>query len=192
MRRITANVASEPFLNRKVPLAVAGSLAGLALLATALNLTIFLVRGGQYRAHRATLRGQQEKLQTLNRRLSDQKKLLEGPEVERYASEAGFIRWVLDGKRFSWTVFLDEVEKVKPYGVMVTDLSPRLDPEGRVLVSLRGVANPRDEVLKFENNLFASHCFRGAELTSENKDSTNAAWTRFDLTFEYLPPGGAP
>lgn len=191
MSRLSANVATAPFINRRVPLAVAGGLGALALLATGLNLTLFVLRGGQYRAQRAVLQGQERKLQELNRQLAAQKKLLEGPEVGLYAAEASFMRGVLDGKRFSWTGFLEHVEGVKPYGVMVVDLTPRADTDGRIMVTLRGVASPRAEILKFEDNLFRSPNFKGAELASEEKDSTNTAWTHFQLTFEYMP-GGAP
>jgi len=190
VRRIDSNLASEPFLNRRIPLLVAGVLAALALAATALNLVLFVVRGGEYRSHHAKRGEQQTRLGELEKELAQAKKLLEGKEVDQYAAEAGFVADLMERRRFSWTLFLDRVEDVKPYGVMVTDLTPSPTRDGGVEVRIRGVANVREEILKLEQNLLDCPYFRNPKLESEERDR-NGPLTKFALSAEYLP-GGRP
>lgn len=187
MRRIESNLASQPFLNRRVPVAVATSLVGLALLGTALNIGLFVLRGGEYRRHQAQRKAQQERLKSLERDLERENRLLEGREVDEYASESAFILGVLERRRFAWTTLLDHLEDEKPFGVMLNDLAMVETPGGRISIKIRGTANARGEMLKLEDNLLRSPRFEDPRLESEERDPANP-WTRFSLSVEYLQP----
>jgi len=190
VRRIESNLATEPFLNRRIPLLIAGVLAALAMVATVLNLVLFLVRGGEYRNHKATRAQQQERLVEVDKQLAQAKKLLEGREVDQYAAEAEFAAELIERRQFSWTQFLDRVEAVKPFGVMVNDLDPSVNTDGGIEVRLRGSANAREELLKLEKNLLDCPYFKNPLLESEDRDG-NTPLIKFSVRAEYLP-GGRP
>lgn len=192
VRRLTNNLAAEPFLNRRVPVAVALALAGLAVAATAANLLLFVVRGGEYRQYRAERAAQQERMAQLAQELKDQARVLEGREVSDYVAGARFAQALLEEKRFSWNRFLEDLEDAKPFGVMYSDIAPRGTSDGTLEVRLRGAANSREEVLALEQNLLESPAFRSPQLDSEEKDQ-GGTLTRFSITVRYAgPSAGAP
>jgi Tfp pilus assembly protein PilN len=186
VKRLHSNLATEPFINRRVPVAVAASLIGLALLATVVSVALFGLRGGEYRSQRKTLEEQRLKLDKINRELSEEKRLLQGPAVATYASEGGFMAQVLDHKRFDWIALLDRVEAIKPYGARFTDVSPQRDEKTGWTIRLKGEANNRDEILKLEANLFASPFFQEPRLLREGRQ-TNSQTLQFEVSAAYLP-----
>ena len=186
MKRLRSNLATEPFINRRIPIIVAASLIGLALLATAISATLFGLRGGKYRSQRNTLSEQRLKLEKLGREVSEEQQLLKGQAVAVYASEGGFMSGVLDRKRFDWIAMLDKVESIKPYGARFTDVSPQHDDKAGWRINIKGEANSRDEILKLESNLFASPWFKEPRLVREGRQP-NASTLQFEATAIYLP-----
>ncbi len=186
MKRLNVNMASSPFINRAVLSAILSTVLGAVLLFTALNVASFSILGRSYRKEKGILRAQEARLSTLKREITGEKKLLTGGETASLSKESGFLAGVLAAKRFSWTHFLDDLERVKPYGVMFVSVSPQSTKESTVKVNLRGVANPRKELLELENNFFNDSAFRNAEVTAESKNEGNP-WTTFQISVEYLP-----
>ncbi len=186
MKRLHSNLATEPFINRRIPVAIAASLLGLALLATFVSVALFGLRGGKYRSQRKTLAEQRLKLDKINRELSEEKRLLQGPAVATYASEGGFMARVLDHKRVDWIALLDRVEAIKPYGARFTDVSPQRDEKTGWTIRLKGEANYRDEILKLEANLFSSPFFQEPRLVREGRQ-TNSPTLQFEVAAAYLP-----
>ncbi len=186
VKRLRGNLATEPFINRRIPVSVVSSLLGLALLATVANVVLFAVRGGRYRSQRQTLAEQNAKLEKLNRDLAEEKRLLEGPAVAIYASEGGFMEKVLKRKRFDWTALLDSIESVKPYGARLMDVAPQWDEKTGWSLRLRGEANNMDEILKFEGNLFSSPRFKESRLMREGRQP-NGATIQYEISAVYLP-----
>jgi hypothetical protein len=191
MPRLQINFASTPFINRMVPLAALAVLAFLALALTVTNLTLFAVFGGEYRTLRSSTAKQQVRIATLTQEIQGRRKEIASPAVATFMGEAVFLDGVLRMKSFSWTLFLSRLEEAKSYGIMLQSVNPTVEKDGKINVTLRGVANPRDELLKFENNLFRSNYFRNATLRSEQKDLANP-WTSFDIVAEYDPNGYPP
>lgn len=191
MPRLHVNFASDPFINRVVPLAAIALFAFVALAMTATNLTLFAVFGGEYRTLRSKTTQQQARLVKLTTEVQSRKTEISSPAVATFMGEAAFLDGVLRAKAFSWSLFLARLEEAKAYGVMLQTVNPKVNSDGRIGVSLRGVANPREELLKYENNLFRSNFFRNVTLRGEQKDPSNP-WVQFDITADYDPEGYPP
>ena len=84
----------------------------------------------------------------------------------------------------------EDLERVKPFGVLMEGVTPTLGRDGLVLVTLRGKANQRSELLKFEQNLMGDASFRGFELQNEQKEQ-GSPFIVFNITVNYIP-GGKP
>ncbi len=186
MKTLRINLASDPFVNRLFPVAAVGAVLGLALALTIFNLASFFLLGREYRQEKAELAKQEQRLAVLNKDMAQKKKVLESGGIARFAQEADFVNDILKAKRFSWTVFLTDLERIKPYGAMFTNISPRFAKDGTIEVSLRGVANPRAELLKLEDNLFKDPAFRNSRLETEKRETDNP-WTTFQISCTYLP-----
>ncbi len=189
MKRLTINLASDPFVNRVFPMTAVGVVVGLAVALTLFNLVSFILLGRTYRKEKAELSRQEQRLTVLKTDIAQKRKVLESGGITRFAREADFVDSLLKAKRFSWTLFLTDLERIKPYGAMFTSIAPNFTKEGTIDVRLRGVANPRDQLLKLEENLFKDEAFTNSKLQSEKREKSNP-WTTFQITFEYLPEVG--
>lgn len=186
MRRVWMNFADVPFFNRRVPAAVVLLVVGAAVILTLFNLVTFFVVGREFRTERKVLLHQRQRMETLQKEMSERRADLEGRDTGALAGEVAFLARLIENKRFDWPRFLADLERVKPYGVMLTAVTPKVRESGVVQVQLRGVANPRGELLKLEENLFSDPRFRAGKLEGEQKDP-GSPWITFSLTCEYLP-----
>lgn len=186
MKRLNVNLASAPFVNRYVLSGTLGLIVVAALVLTTVNAVSFYVLGRSYRAERKTLNNQEVTLSKLNREIAEKKAMLAGGKASALSGETQFIGRVLAAKRFSWITFLGDLERVKPYGVMFLSVSPSFTKEGTIVVSLGGVGNKRDQLLKLESNLFSDSVFRKVRLSQEQKKE-GSPWTTFHISVEYIP-----
>lgn len=190
MKTISSNLASKPFLNRRVPLLICAVLAALALLATVTNLALFVIRGKEYRELKAEGKAQQTRVKELEEALRADQVRLEGKEAAQYWEEARFAETLFVRKRFSWTMLLNRLESVKPFGVSFSEISPRMDDAGAVELRLRGSATQREEMLKLEQNLLGDAHFMDPKLTDEKPAQGGSPLTEFQITVTYLAAAG--
>jgi len=190
MKRLNINAAETPFVNRVVPVTAVVGLGALALILTVVNLTSFVLLGSDFRSQRSELRGKEQRLQFLKKDITEKEKVLESSSVASFAGEAQFVSGVLELKRFSWTQFFEDLERVKAFGVQLETVTPSFGQGRSVLVSLRGKANQRGELLKFEQNLMGDPSFCGLRLQNESKEQ-GSPFVNFNITVEYVP-GGNP
>ena len=186
MRRLGVNLATVPFVNRAIPLTVLSVVLSAALLLTIFNLASFAILGTEYRSQRKTLQHQEERLQTLQSDLSKKQSALESASVVSFSEEADLVATFLAQKRFSWLQVLSDLEQVKAFGVQMRTVSPQLDATGAVHLTILGVANPRAELMRFEQNLFSDPKFREVQLQGEQRDPAGPM-TTFTLSCIYIP-----
>jgi hypothetical protein len=186
MKRLDVNLATAPFANRVVPMSILSAVMGVALLLTIFNLASFAILGSEYRSQRKILKNQEERLQVLQKDLSRRQATLDKAAASTFSQEAALVATMLDQKRFSWLKVLHDLESVKSYGVMMNGVSPQADADGVIHLNVRGVANPRSELMRFEQNLFSDARFREVKLHDEQRDSTSPM-TTFNLSCVYLP-----
>jgi Tfp pilus assembly protein PilN len=189
MKRLWMNFAEAPFVNRALPLSLLLLVTGTAALFTLFNALTFVLVGSEFRTERKTLEVQKKRLASLEAEEAEKKRILEGGNVAALAGEARFLQQVLDAKRFDWPRLLKDLERVKPYGVMLESVTPRIGKGAVVTIQLRGVANPRAELLKLEENLFSDPRFESVKLEGEQKE-TGSPWIRFTLSCTYRPEAG--
>jgi hypothetical protein len=186
MARIQVNLAEKPFVNRVVPLILFFVLTGAALIFTLVNFAMFSYTGGGYRRLRTSVAEQEVAIQDVTLRIGEKQAVIQAATDRIFTEEARFVDELLLEKGFSWTLFLTRFEEVKAYGTMLQRIVPKIDKDGRVMVSVQGQANPRTEMLKLEQNLFESRYFRNAQIETEAKDPQNP-WIEFKINFEYVP-----
>jgi Tfp pilus assembly protein PilN len=153
---------------------------------TLFNLTSVFILGKDYRAQRSELKHKKERLEFLKKDVAEKQKILDSTGVATFAGEAQFVSEVLALKRFSWIRFLEDLERVKPFGVQLETVSPSIGKGKSVGVTLNGRANQRSELLKFEQNLMNDSSFYGFLLQNETREK-NSPFVGFGLTTKYIP-----
>jgi hypothetical protein len=91
-------------------------------------------------------------------------------------------------RRFSWGLFLTELEKRVPDHLSIT----RIQPEDRTIL-LEGVAYSLKELSEFSERLEQDHRFGKLFLTrEEHLDTDDGVVVAFSMQFEYHPPSLPP
>lgn len=195
--RITVNLASRPFADigpalKQLRIAAA-VLAALSLLFW-LGIHLFHAKAEAARARDHSLDGA---LSNLTSERQGYQKQLQQPENVKVLTQAESLNHLFDEKAFSWTLAMEDLERVLPASVQVTSLEPVRDKSGTITLHLR-VQGPRDRAVELVENLEHSRRFvlpRIVNETAENGSGPNqnlepvSATSRvnFDLLADYNP-----
>lgn len=196
--KITLNLATRPFVDlgpllRQLRIGM-GTAAVLSLL-FALGLHLVHDSAERARAREHALDGQ---IARVTQERQGYKSLMQRPENARLVAETTALNELFDEKAFSWTLSLENLERVMPAGVHVQTLEPRREKDGRISVHLR-VGGPRDRVEELERGLERSERFRNPRIVGESADQTTGFNQKqepvspqnkftFDIFADYNPP----
>jgi len=189
--RVSVNFASREYIiARKVYLSL---LAGAVLLVGLFGYqySIYASSQEQYSMLQAML----AKEDALEANIMDRyKKASEGvtrDEINKTISEADFANEVLIKKSFSWTQFLNRIEKLIPRGVGVNTISPDFKS---LYVDISGSADNMDKLLEFIDTMTKSEYFEdlppnfSSTRQVVDKD-TGKTVEAFNIRIRYYPEG---
>lgn len=182
------NFAETPFINRKIPTIVLIVIGSLAIVILLLNISLALLNGGSYIKQRRLLKEQSQTKNTLEKRYKEAVESFSTKDFPSLSKEAIYLTDVLAQKKFSWLIFLNRLEKVKPYKSIFQSISPKVRKDGSFYVKVKGLAQPRGEIFKLEENIFQSEYFGKPHLVNEELDKTTT-WQAFEIEFIYYPEG---
>lgn len=188
MKRFVINFAAKPFINTKILTYILLVLFLLILLSTVYNVLFFYYNGKEYIISLKKLKNQNVEKVQLNNKLKEAEKILSDKNVILLKREALYLKEILDKKEFSFLKFLERLEKIKPYRSLFQSITPKLMKDGNFLVKVKGVANPREEIFKLEENIFKSDYFGKPHLIYEELEKTTQ-WQAFEINFIYYPRG---
>ncbi len=200
--RIDLNLATRPYFNlapalRRLRIAI----AALVVAALALGAGLYAI---DEQAHQARLRSeavdaQIARVQAERNAAQARMKL---PENAAVLTEAQNLNQLFDAKAFSWTLAMEDLERMLPPGVQVTTLEPMRDSkDGHISVHVR-VLGPRDKSIDLVRNLEHSRRFTQPRIVGESAETasgpnqriepvTASSRVNFDLLAEYNPPTDA-
>jgi type IV pilus assembly protein PilN len=172
--RLTVNLASRPFADlaptiRKLRIGM-GILAGVALL-LAIGLHLLGSSAAAARAREARI---DNSLVGLNHEQQGYRAMMAQPANATVLNESEELNRLIDEKSFSWTLAMEDLERVLPAGVQVTTLEPNRDKKtGEISVRLR-VVGPRDKAVELVHNLEHSRHFLSPRIVAETAESSIA------------------
>lgn len=155
---ITPNLATRPFLNTR-PVWLLTAVAGVfALILIGFNLRLFLVENRTL-GDEITRRNDLELLyRTVAAEVSSDVNDLQRVPWASLRARVDATNLVLREHNFSWLRMLDDVERVMPYDVRLTRISPGVGPEG-VTLSFSVIGRNRDAMLQLLDNFIADPRF---------------------------------
>ena len=97
-------------------------------------------------------------------------------------NEFSYVNNLIEKKNFSWSKFLSQLESTVPQGkISITSVNPSFSGGN---VSIDGVANSIDDLIKFMKNLQNSANFKNAFLNEQrNASESNVS---FNISFKYF------
>ncbi|MDX2435543.1 MAG: PilN domain-containing protein [Acidobacteriota bacterium] len=174
---ITPSLASRPFLNTR-PVWVMTIAAGcIALVLIVLNIHFFLTTNRAVEDEIVTRDALEERFGELEGDAQQEIAFLNRVPWRRLEARVNATNLVLQEHAFSWLQMLDDIERVMPYDVRLTRISPSVGPEG-VMLTFEVVARNRDAMLDFIDNLVEDPRFDEPSLANEvtPEDSTTGTY----------------
>jgi type IV pilus assembly protein PilN len=195
---ITLNLATRPFADlgpaiKRLRIGM-GVLAVIAI-GLGLGLRAFHHKADLARAHNHSLDGQ---IANINLERQGYQKMMQLPNNHQVVVEATELNKLFDGKGFSWTLAMEDLETVLPGGVQVSTLEPVRDEKTGVITLHLRVIGPRNLAVDLVRNLEHSKRFLQPRIVGENAEATEGQGQKlepvsasnrvdFDLLAEYNP-----
>lgn len=185
---ITPNLASRPFLNKRPVwlLTAVSGLVGAVLIA--LNLHLYLVADRTLASETRTADELEQQVTELERRLRADVTVLERVPWRSLKGRVEATNLILREHAFSWLVMLDDIERIMPYDVRMTRISPAVGADG-VNLSLEVVGRHRNALLELLDHMIADPRFDDPTPQAERTpDDSSSGLYSLSLRVRYLPP----
>lgn len=164
--RVRLNLATNPLLTHRrflVGSAAIAFVAGIVFLALGWHVyaayraeSVITAKMQEIRTERAELEARREKLDQFFKR----------PENAKLSDRAAYLNSIIDESGFLWTQMFTDLEHVKPAGVRVLSISPKM-VKGNMEVKLKVGAASDEAKLKFLRALEGSKVFANVLLLSD-------------------------
>lgn len=189
--RININFASRDYLlARKVYLALAAAIAA-SVLVFVYNLGVYKNSAQKAGVFSNQLSAQKKIAAEMDLKLAAIEKGVNAADVKAALGEANFANRVIAIRVFSWTTFLNRLEKVVPEGVGINNISPDFQS---LNINISGEAVSSNRLMEFLNRLTTSKYFEEIPPTFHtnkvlaDKDNGKTLQT-FGLAIKYSPDG---
>jgi Tfp pilus assembly protein PilN len=188
MAEFDLNLSTRPFpAYRLTNIALALVLGVLAVV------SILQVRGFiRYSNMAAAIRAQEQEnrieADALAETVTELESRLDRPESAAKLSEIGYLNQLILRKELSWTKLFGILEGMVPRDVHLTNLTPGLDENGQIVLSLAVRARSMADVKEFLERVEKSAVFRDLKVRVEEKtEPTLSPDIDVTLTAVYLP-----
>lgn len=197
--RVTLNLATRPYADfGPILLRLRIAIAVLAVVALGLGLGLYAI-GAKAAAARTEAAKLDHSIARVQQERQGYQALMKQPENAAVLTGAENLNQLIDQKAFSWTLAMEDLERVLPGGVQATTLEPTRDPKtGEITLKLR-VLGPRDRAIELVQNLEHSRRFVHPRIAGESEEATSGPNQRvepvsassrvnFEVVAEYVPP----
>jgi len=196
------NLARRPFVNTRPVTRVSAILWILGLLLLLGNVSLFWSYHSGSANKRAELDRLEQDVQRQQQTVQQLEQRLAALELEQQNRQVRYLNRKIAERTFSWSLLFDRIAEVLPNDVRLTRLTPRslarkntgrredeLEPlDGRVLLTIHGMAKSDEELLTFVDRLFAHDSFDEPDLSRETRADVNDP-VEFDVQVTYIPGG---
>lgn len=163
--RVRLNLATKPLLTHRrflVAAAAVAFVAGIVFLALGWHVYAAYRSASVNNAKMQQLRLEQAELEARRQKLDA---FFKRPENAKLSDRAAYLNSIIDESSFLWTQMFMDLEHVKPAGVRVLSISPRM-VKGNMEIKLKVGATSDEARLKFIRSLETSKAFANILLLS--------------------------
>jgi len=184
---ITPNLATRPFLNTRPVWLVAVAAGLLALILIGFNLRLYLV-ANRHLDDETTKRDELElRYSALATEVKANVDVLERVPWRSLQGRVDATNLILREHSFSWIEMLDDIERVMPYDLRLTRISPSVGSD-EVTLSLVAIARNRDVMLELLDNMIVDPRFENpTPLSEKTPEETKLATYLLSMRVTYQP-----
>jgi type IV pilus assembly protein PilN len=194
--RFDINLASQPYEDARQFWMRWGSALGVGLLFTLVLLTMTIVGWVNARRDHRTMAQIRAQIADRDERRMEAERFLGLPENRTTRDESQVLNELIEKKAFSWTLVLENLEKVMPGRVHLVSIHPELDPDNQLAMKMTVAGDSRDRAIELMKRMEDSRRFSQTNMLSERSmESKNGDTEQFDIAAVYIPetlPEAAP
>jgi hypothetical protein len=164
---LRTNLSTRPFYNIRAVQAALGALVALVILFTLFNVISLLQLATSQRSLGARAVQAQNDAAKLRADAAQIRAQINAKELEVVSAAAREAKSIIEMRAFSWTDLLAQFEKTLPENVRITAVQPRLEKDGRFIISMRVEAKEIGDVEKFLEDLERTGAFHNVLTTDE-------------------------
>ena len=188
---IAPNLASRPHLNTRPVWVVTAVAAMIALIFAVVNTQVWLKSSRSLEEQIVRYDQLEAEYQRLTTEVSEQAENLNRVPWKSLAARVNAVNTVIREHEFSWIGLLDDIERVLPYDVRLTKISPNLNAD-TVNLSLTAIGRSREALLDFFDTLIKDPSFSDPTPLSEMTPEESGLGYVFNMTVVHHPNEVAP
>lgn len=158
---LRTNLATRPFYNERVVHAVLVLVAVLAVALTVFNVARIVSLSRRH----AEVSGQAARAETkaaaLRRAADGVRRTINTRDLEAVAIQAREANDIIDSRTFSWTDLFNQFETTLPEDARIVSVAPRIERDGRMIVTMVVVGRRTEDIDSFVERLEATGTFAG-------------------------------
>lgn len=186
--RFDINLASRPYEDARLFWIRWGTGLGAATLFTLVLLTLTVVGWFNARRDHQTIAQIRTQIADRDQRRMEAEQFLGRPENSTTRDESQVLNELIERKAFSWTMVLENLEKVMPARVHLVSIHPELDPDNQLALKMTVAGDSRDRAIELARRMEDSRRFAQTDIISERStESKNGDTEQFDLAAFYIP-----
>jgi type IV pilus assembly protein PilN len=170
--RLDINLATHPSEDAREFWARWGLGVGLLGVLTLVLITLAVhgwVKAGR---DRQSIRHLQQQIEEKDRERAQAQAFLELEINRSTRDQSQFLNGLIQRKAFSWTRVFEDLERVMPASLHVVSLKPELSDQNQLELEMKVAGDNRGAAIELVHRMEGSTHFQGAQLTSENTDSS--------------------
>jgi type IV pilus assembly protein PilN len=194
--RLDINLASQPYEDARQFWMRWGSALCVAAVVTLILLTLTITGWFNARRDHAAIAQKRAMIADRDRLRASAEEFLNRPENRTTRDESQVLNQLIERKAFSWTLVLENLEKVMPPRVHLVSINPELDEDNQLALKMTVAGDSRDRAIELARRMEDSRRFAQTSIIQERStQSTTGDTTQFDIAAIYIPetlPVGPP
>jgi type IV pilus assembly protein PilN len=185
--RLDINLASQPYEDARQFWLRWGTALTVAAILTLTLVTITVTDWFSARRDQAQIAGLRSEIAQRDRTRQQAEVFLSQPENRTTRDQSQFLNRLIERKSLSWTLVLEDLEKVMPVRVHLVSIHPELDADNQLKLKMV-VAGDRDRALELTRRMEDSRHFSQTYIETESPAASGSGdMVQFDINGTYIP-----
>src|SRR5579864_9265687 len=186
--RLDINLASQPYEDARQFWMRWGTAVGALGLLTLVLLAADVTGWVNARRDRAAIAQKQAMIAERDQLRANAEHILNLPENRTTRDQSQFLNELNERKAFSWTRVLENLEKVMPPRVHLVAITPKLDEDNQLLLTMTVAGDSRDRAIELARRMEESRRFAQTNIIRESHTDTPTGDTEvFEIAAIYIP-----
>jgi type IV pilus assembly protein PilN len=188
--RIDINLASQPYEDaRRFWMRWGTALAVIGVLTLVLVTTTVTGWMGARHDHKVMAQ-QRAMIADCDKKRATAERTLSLPENRTTRDESQILNQLIERKAFSWTLVLENLERVMPTRIHLVAINPELDEDNQLALKMSVAGDSRDRAIELMRRMEESHRFAQTNVVSEHylQSTTNGDTEQIEIAALYIPP----